>query len=67
MIIFFIMMAALSATFAMINANELITPRPGAVTLSVNTTSVNNFIQTFVPIMAYYSLQNHTVDLNFVD
>jgi hypothetical protein len=33
-----------------------ITPRPGAVSMSLNTTSVNNIMQTFVPIMAYFAL-----------
>lgn len=65
-------MAAFSATLAFVNANVLgwgeneITPRPGAMTLSVNTTSINNIIQTFVPIMAYFALNNHTFDLNIV-
>ena len=41
-----------------------ITPRPGAMSLYLNTTSVNNLLQTAVPIFAYYALNNQTYDLN---
>ena len=65
--------AAVVSTLAIANAknilgwgSEEIAPRPGALTLSVNTTSVNNLIQTFVPIMAYFSLQNQTFNIDLV-
>merc|ERR1712070_1098196 len=41
-----------------------ITPRPGAVSLSLNATSVNNIMQTFVPIMAYFALNGKSFPLN---
>mmetsp|Transcript_5416 Transcript_5416/g.9111 ORF Transcript_5416/g.9111 Transcript_5416/m.9111 type:complete len:93 (+) Transcript_5416:20-298(+) len=31
---------------------------PGSIDLSVNVTSIQNIMQTFVPILAYFSLQN---------
>jgi hypothetical protein len=64
---------AVASALALTNAKNIlgwgqeeIAPRPGALALSVNTTSVNNLIQTFVPIMAYFSLQNHTFDIGLV-
>jgi len=41
-----------------------IAPSPGAIQASVNATSISNIMQTFVPIMAYFALNNHTFDLN---
>jgi len=39
-------------------------PTPGALELSLNSTSINNVMQTFVPILAYYALNNQTFDVN---
>jgi hypothetical protein len=41
-----------------------IAPSPGAIQASVNATSISNIMQTFVPIMAYFTLNNHTFDLD---
>lgn len=34
--------------------------KPGALDLYLNTTSINNMMQTFVPILSYYMLNNKT-------
>lgn len=41
-----------------------ILPTPGSIQASVNTTSISNIMQTFVPILAYFSLNNQTFPLN---
>jgi len=41
-----------------------VAPRPGAVSMSLNTTSVNNIMQTFVPIMAYFALNGKSFPLD---
>jgi len=41
-----------------------IAPSPGSIQASVNATSISNIMQTFVPIMAYFALNNHTFDLD---
>jgi hypothetical protein len=41
-----------------------IAPSPGAIQASVNATSISNIMQTFVPIMAYFALNNHTFDID---
>lgn len=38
---------------------------PGAISASLNTTSINNIMQTFVPILAYFQLNNQTFDINY--
>jgi hypothetical protein len=38
--------------------------QPGAIELSLNSTSINNVMQTFVPILAYYALNNQTFNIN---
>ena len=65
-----IAIAAVISALAYVNAKHIIglgdaeiAPRPGALTLSVNATSINNLIQTFVPIMAFYALQNQTFEV----
>lgn len=61
------------ATFAVASANILgleeaaITPRPGAMSLYLNVTGMNNLLQTAVPIFAYYALNDQTYDLNIVE
>jgi len=61
-------LAALSigCVVAHVIGNEIgeITPRPGAVSMSLNTTSVNNIMQTFVPIMAYFALNGKSFPLD---
>ena len=39
---------------------DQIKPRPGAISMYLNITSVNNIMQTFVPLIAYFSLNNQT-------
>ena len=34
--------------------------KPGALDLYLNATSINNLMQTFVPILSYYMLNNKT-------
>jgi hypothetical protein len=41
-------------------------PTPGALGMSLNTTSIQNIMNTFVPIMAYFVLNNHTFEINEV-
>jgi len=50
------------ATFG--NEEGQIAPSPGAIQASVNATSISNIMQTFVPIMAYFALNNHTFDID---
>ena len=63
----------MAATLALASASILgfeeaaITPRPGAVSLYANTTSINNLMQTAVPIFAYYALNNQTYDLGITE
>ena len=38
--------------------------KPGALELYLNTTSINNMMQTFVPILSYYMLNNKTYELD---
>ena len=40
-------------------------PQPGALTVSVNTTSIQALLGTFIPIMSYYTLNNHTFVLDY--
>ena len=40
------------------------TPVPGALSMSLNTTSINNMLQTFIPILSYYMLNNKTIELD---
>lgn len=46
------------------NEEGQIAPSPGAIQGSVNATSISNLMQTFVPIMAYFTLNNHTFPLD---
>lgn len=40
-----------------------IAPSPGSIQASVNATSISNIMQTFVPILSYFVLNNHTFDI----
>ena len=39
----------------------------GALSAYINTTSINNMMQTFVPILSYYMLNNHTFVTNITE
>ena len=41
-----------------------IAPSAGALSASFNATSLNNMLQTFVPLIAYYALTNKTYEIN---
>lgn len=43
---------------AIMTVQSQLVAQPGAIELSLNATSINNVMQTFVPIMAYYALNN---------
>jgi hypothetical protein len=49
---------------ALMTVQAQLVAQPGAIELSLNATSINNVMQTFVPIMAYYALNNHTFNVN---
>ena len=40
---------------------------PGAMSAYLNTTSLENIIQTFTPLVAYFSLNNRTFDVNITE
>ena len=40
-----------------------IKPLPGSLAVSLNATSINNIMQTFIPILSYFVLNNQTFDL----
>jgi hypothetical protein len=54
-------------TFAMIGLASVVfaDATPGSIGLVLNDTSVNHLIATFIPILAYYSLNNKTIDINY--
>ena len=41
--------------------------QPGSIGILLNDTSVNHLMATFVPILSYYSLNNKTIEINYVD
>jgi len=51
-----------ASTMAVLLPVENVTPAPGALSMSLNTTSINNVMQTFVPILSYYMLNNKTIE-----
>lgn len=55
--------ALASMSFTMLLAKDLETS-PGAISMSLNSTSINNIMNTFVPILAYYVLNNQTIEIN---
>ena len=55
--------ALASMGFSMLLAKDL-EASPGALSMSLNSTSINNIMTTFVPIMAYFVLNNHTFEIN---
>jgi hypothetical protein len=50
-------------SFAVLSALE-IDASPGALSMSLNTTSINNLMNTFVPILAYFVLNNSTFNIS---
>lgn len=54
---------ALSCAFT--NVSSQVAPAPGAITASMSVASLNNIANVFTPILSYYMLNNHTVELNF--
>jgi hypothetical protein len=57
--------ASVAATMTAFNENA--TPVPGALTASVNATSINNLMSTFVPLLSYFVLNNSTYNLNLTE
>ena len=55
--------ALASMGFSLLFAKDL-QAQPGALSMSLNSTSINNIMNTFVPIMAYFVLNNHTFEIN---
>ena len=51
-------------SFAIMTVQSQLVAQPGAIELSLNATSINNVMQTFVPILAYYGLNNQTFNIN---
>jgi len=49
---------------ALMTVQAQLVAQPGAIELSLNATSINNVMQTFVPILAYYALNNQTFNVN---
>merc|ERR1719454_2590589 len=49
---------------AIMTVQAQLAAQPGAIELSLNATSISNVMQTFVPIMAYYALNNQTFNVN---
>jgi hypothetical protein len=62
-------LVALTAIASAVELTSL--PRPltaaqaGAFELYMNTTSLNNMVQTLVPILSYYMINNKTIDLDY--
>ena len=56
-----IALASMGLTMLMAKGFE---PTPGGLGLSFNSTSIQNIMNTFVPIMSYFVLNNHTFDIN---
>lgn len=52
-----------SMGFAVLMAKGL-DAAPGAISMSLNTTSIQNIFNTFVPILSYFVLNNHTFEIN---
>jgi hypothetical protein len=55
--------ALASMSLSMILANGSV-PAPGALGMSLNSTSIQNIMNTFVPILSYFVLNNHTFEIN---
>ena len=56
----------LSIAFIAINAKPSNT-QPGALMVSMNSTSLRNMFNTFLPVLAYYKVNNRTYDIDFID
>jgi len=41
------------------------TANPGAISASLNVTSIEHIMQTFFPLLSYYMVQNKTMDINY--
>ena len=54
-------------TFAMISLASVVfaDATAGSLGMVLNDTSVNHLIATFIPILAYYSLNNKTIDIDY--
>ena len=59
--------ASVAATYSQLAYNENATPVPGALEAELNTTSINNIMQTFVPLLSYFVLNNQTFNLNITE
>jgi len=40
-------------------------PKPGALHVSLNTTSMTNIMNSMVPLVAYFALNNKTFNVNY--
>lgn len=64
-----IKLVALTAVASAVELTSL--PKPltaaqaGALELYFNTTSINNMLQSFIPILSYYVLQNQTFNVDY--
>lgn len=54
-------------TFALIGLASVVLAdaTAGSIGIVLNDTSVNHLIATFIPILAYYSLNNKTIELDY--
>ena len=51
-------------SLAVLSAFMLVDATSGSLTAYVSISSINNMMQTFVPLIAYYAINNKTINLN---
>lgn len=56
--------SVLALSYAFTIASSQATPAPGAIAASLSIPSINNIMNTFVPTLAYYMVDNKTLELN---
>ena len=57
--------ALASMGFSMLLAKDLdLDASPGALSMSLNSTSIQNILNTFIPIMAYFAVNNKTIEID---
>jgi len=61
-VVFASTLAVMAVSAVLLSESEAVSPQPGALSVSLNTTSINNIMQTFVPILSYYMLNNKTIN-----
>ena len=63
--VFTALFAAFATVSAVFDSRQMTdAPVPGALSMYLNTTSINNVMATFVPIMSYYALNNKTIPMD---